>query len=81
MPSVESKRVGDAKDRRWRAELAKQVLGFANRDPEVASTWFGGCAWVLVGVALNGSTVCCGACHTCHRPRSESPKRAALTPK
>jgi hypothetical protein len=60
MPCVEWKREGDAKDKRWRAELAKQVLGFANRDPEVASTWFGGCAYVLVGVApgvLNGSPV------------------------
>ena len=60
MPCIEWKRQGDAKDKKWRAELAKQVLGFANRDPEVAATWFGGCAYVLVGVApglLNGSPV------------------------
>lgn len=60
MPCTEWKREGDAKARKWRAELAKQVLGFANRDPEVASTWFGGCAYILVGVApgvLNGSPV------------------------
>lgn len=60
LPCVEWKREGDAKDRKWRAELAKQVLGFANRDPEVASTWFGGCSYILVGVApgvLNGSPV------------------------
>lgn len=60
MRCVEWKRQGDAKDKKWRAEVAKQVLGFANRDPEVATTWFGGCAYVLVGVApgvLNGSPV------------------------
>jgi hypothetical protein len=37
--------------------LAKNVLGFANRDPQVASTWAAGYAYVIVGASpgeLNG---------------------------
>lgn len=59
-PFVEWKSEGDAADKKWRAELAKQVLGMANRDPDAAAAWFGGCGYVLVGVApsvLNGSPV------------------------
>lgn len=59
-PFVEWKSEGDAADKKWRAELAKQVLGMANRDPDAAAAWFGGCAYVLVGVepgSLNGSPV------------------------
>jgi hypothetical protein len=57
---LEWKRAGDASEKKWRAELSKQVLGFANREPDVAAKWCGGCAYVLVGVApteLNGSPV------------------------
>ena len=57
---VEWKSEGDAADKKWRAELAKQVLAMANRDPDAAAAWFGGCGYVLVGVApgvLNGSRV------------------------
>jgi hypothetical protein len=59
-PFVEWKSEGDAADKKWRAELAKQVLGMANRDPDAAVAWFGGCAYVLLGVApgeLNGTRV------------------------
>jgi hypothetical protein len=57
---VEWKSEGDAAEGRWRARLAKQVLGMANRDPDAAAAWFGGCGYVLVGVepgALNGTPV------------------------
>ena len=57
---VEWKREGNAADKKWRAELAKQVLGMANRDPDVAAAWFGGSAYVLLGVApgvLHGTPV------------------------
>ena len=59
-PFVEWKREGDIANKRWSAEVAKQILGMANRDPDAAAAWFGGCAYVLVGVApgvLNGSPV------------------------
>ena len=48
---LEWKSQGDASEKRWRAELSKQVLGFANRDPDVAAKSCGGCAFVLLGVA------------------------------
>ena len=48
---LEWKREGDPDDRRWRAELSRQVLGMANRDPDVSAVWCGGCAYVLLGVA------------------------------
>jgi hypothetical protein len=60
MPCVEWKSEGDAAEGKWRAELAKQVLGMANRDPDAAAAWFGGCGYILVGVepgALNGTLV------------------------
>ncbi len=58
--ALEWKREADAQEKRWRTVLSKQVLGFANRDPDVAATWFGGCAYVAVGVSpgvLNGTAV------------------------
>ena len=60
MPCVEWKSSGDPAEGRWRAELAKQILGMANRDPDAAAAWFGGCAYILVGVgpgAMNGAPV------------------------
>ena len=59
-PFVEWKSEGDASEKKWRAELAQQVLGMANRDPDAAGAWFGGCAYVLLGVApgeLKGTRV------------------------
>lgn len=41
----------DGKDATGRATIAKAVLGFANRDPGVASRAMGGCAYLLAGVA------------------------------
>jgi hypothetical protein len=41
----------DVGEKRWQAELSRQVLGMANRDPEVAAKWAGGCAFVVVGVS------------------------------
>ncbi len=49
--ALEWKSQADVADKSWQAELSRQVLGFANRDPEVASTWFEGCAYILVGVS------------------------------
>jgi hypothetical protein len=59
-PFVEWKSEGDASEKKWRAELAHQVLGMANRDPDAAGAWFGGCAYILLGVApgeLRGTRV------------------------
>ena len=36
---------------RGRAVIAKAVLGFSNRDPDVAARAMGGCAYLLAGVA------------------------------
>jgi hypothetical protein len=60
MSCVEWKSEGNAADKKWRAELAKQVLGMANRDPDGAAAWFAGCAYVMLGVApgeLKGTPV------------------------
>jgi hypothetical protein len=46
---VEWKSQVDAAERRWQAELSRQILGFANRDPEEAANWVGGCAYIVVG--------------------------------
>lgn len=58
--AIEWKSQADVGDKAWQAELSRQVLGFANREPEVAATWFEGCAYILVGVSpgiLNGTPV------------------------
>ncbi len=50
----------DLTDRGWRAKLAKGVLGFANRDPDVAVRWFEGCAYFVAGASpgeLSGTAV------------------------
>jgi len=36
---LEWKSTADLGDRKWQAEAGRQVLGMANRDPDVASTW------------------------------------------
>jgi hypothetical protein len=48
---LEWKGVADIGEKRWAAELSRQVLGMANRDPDVAAKWCAGCAYVLVGVS------------------------------
>jgi hypothetical protein len=49
--AVEWKGEIDLTEKRWQAEMARQVLGFSNRDPDVAARWFAGCAYVVVGVS------------------------------
>jgi hypothetical protein len=39
--------------------IAKQILGFANRDPQIAAMWAGGYAYLVIGAspdALEGVT-------------------------
>lgn len=49
--SVEWKGSVDLTEKKWQAEIARQVIGFANRHPgRVASTW-GGCAYLVLGAA------------------------------
>lgn len=48
---LEWKSVAEVGEKRWAAELSRQVLGMANRDPDVAAKWCAGCAYVLVGVS------------------------------
>jgi hypothetical protein len=47
---IEWKGEVDLGAKRWKFEIARQVLGFANRQPEVAARTFGGCAYLLMGV-------------------------------
>lgn len=57
---LEWKSLADVGKKEWQAELSRQVLGFANRDPEVAAKWCGGCAYVVVGAspkAIDGTPV------------------------
>ena len=46
---LEWKREADLNDRRWHALIAKCIAGFANRDPNVAKRWAGGCSYMIVG--------------------------------
>jgi hypothetical protein len=57
---LEWKSVVELTAKRWRAELSRQALGMANRDPEVAAKWAGGCGFVVLGVSpglLDGTPV------------------------
>ena len=57
---LEWKSVVELTAKRWRAELARQTLGMANRDPEMVAKWAGGCGFVVVGVtpgSLDGTPV------------------------
>ena len=38
-------------EKRWQAQFGRHTLGFANREPEVAARWFGGCAYLVAGVS------------------------------
>ncbi len=47
---LEWKREADLTERRWHAQLAKFIAGFANREPAVANQNAGGCAYLVIGV-------------------------------
>jgi hypothetical protein len=50
----------DVGEKRWQAELSRQILGMANRDPDVAAKWAGGCGFMVVGATpgdIVGTTV------------------------
>lgn len=47
--SLEWKSEAALAEKRWQAELGKQILAFANRDPELAAKQFGGCGYIVVG--------------------------------
>ena len=47
---LEWKREADLSSRRWHALIGKFIVGFANRDPAVASRATGGCAYLVIGV-------------------------------
>jgi hypothetical protein len=53
---VEWKSTADLGDRRWQAEMGRQVLGMANRDPDAAARVLGGCGYILVGVSPRSLT-------------------------
>lgn len=38
-------------EKRWQAQMGRQVLGMANRDPESAGKVMGGCGYILLGVS------------------------------
>ena len=46
---LEWKREAYLDDRRWQAQIAKFIAGFANRDPTVAKGQVGGCAYLVIG--------------------------------
>ena len=48
---VEWKGQVDLGEKRWQAQLSRQILGMANRDPEVAAKTAAGCGLVAVGVS------------------------------
>jgi hypothetical protein len=41
----------DLTKKRWRAEIGRQVIGMANRDPNTAAQWADGCGFIVLGVA------------------------------
>ena len=47
---VEWKSGADLREKRWKVEIARQVLGFRNRDPGRAGLNVEGCAYLLIGV-------------------------------
>jgi hypothetical protein len=49
--SVEWKGEADLAEKRWQAQMGRQILGMANRDPEVADNMLGGCGYIVVGVS------------------------------
>jgi len=49
--SIEWKGETDLGEKRWQAEMGRQVLGMANREPEAAGKVLGGCGYILLGVS------------------------------
>jgi hypothetical protein len=47
---VEWKSLVDLAEKRWKAQIARQVLGLGNRDPDSAARMFDGCAYLILGV-------------------------------
>lgn len=52
--AVEWKGEANLAEKRWQAEMGRQILGMANRDPDVAAKVLGGCAYILLGVSPGG---------------------------
>jgi hypothetical protein len=48
---IEWKSTLDLTNPNWIRHLAKQILGFANREPRVATSWAGGHAYLIVGAS------------------------------
>ncbi|MGD0247741.1 MAG: hypothetical protein ABSB75_01685 [Candidatus Limnocylindrales bacterium] len=53
---VEWKSEADIAQKRWQATFSRHILGFANRDPDEASKWLGGCGYVVAGVSPRSLT-------------------------
>ncbi len=49
--SIEWKGTVDLAEKRWQAEMGRQVLGMSNRDAEAAGKVLGGCGYILLGVS------------------------------
>jgi hypothetical protein len=49
--AIEWKGTVDLAEKKWQAEIARQVIGFANRHPGRAAMTFGGCAYLVLGVS------------------------------
>lgn len=49
--AIEWKATVDLTEKKWQAEIARQVIGFANRHPGRAATSFGGCAYLVLGAS------------------------------
>jgi hypothetical protein len=49
--SIEWKGEVDLAEKRWQAQMGRQVLGMANRDAETAGKVLGGCGYILLGVS------------------------------
>lgn len=49
--TIEWKGEADLAEKRWQAQMGRQVLGMANRDPESAGRVMGGCGYILLGVS------------------------------
>lgn len=57
---VEWKSDVDLAEKRWQAQFGRHIIGFANREPDAAAGWFGGCAYLAAGVSpglLPGTSV------------------------
>ena len=52
---IEWKSTVDLGEKGWQAEIARHVLGFANRDPDLAKQQFGGCAYIVIGASPDQS--------------------------